>query len=190
MKGERLYEIWHRIKDKALTQLVRSSFAELGRHSIIAGRARLVNLKSVAIGDNSYIGEGSWIEGAAGSNHSEVTLRIGNRVSISGRATISGQHLVEIMDDVLIASGVHISDVSHNYDGKRAARDLGVTKPRPVRLEQGCWIGANVVIMPGVTVGKYSVVGANSVVLSDVMPSTVVAGAPATIVKDLRELPN
>ncbi|MFR2812259.1 MAG: DapH/DapD/GlmU-related protein [Escherichia coli] len=58
---------------------------------------------------------------------------------------------------------------------------------KPVILKKGCWIGANVTILPGVVVGENSVVGANSVVTKSISPFTVVAGNPAKIIKKLNE---
>ena len=56
---------------------------------------------------------------------------------------------------------------------------------RPVRIEDNCWLGQNVVILKGVTVGHDSIVGANSVVAHNVPPCSVVAGNPARVIKTL-----
>ena len=55
----------------------------------------------------------------------------------------------------------------------------------PIVIEDNVWIGANVAIMPGVTIGKHSVVAAGSVVTTDVPPDSVVAGVPAKVVRTL-----
>jgi acetyltransferase-like isoleucine patch superfamily enzyme len=55
----------------------------------------------------------------------------------------------------------------------------------PIVIEDNVWLGANVVVMPGVTIGKHSVVAAGSVVTKDVPPDTIVAGVPAKVVKKL-----
>lgn len=96
---------------------------------------------------------------------------------------------IRIENDVLIGSGVHIYTTDHEfsdvnvaiyYQGHQEARALNT-----VILREGCWIGANVVILKGVEIGKNSVVGAGSVVTKSVPAKTVVAGIPAKVLKKL-----
>jgi acetyltransferase-like isoleucine patch superfamily enzyme len=56
-------------------------------------------------------------------------------------------------------------------------------KIAPVLVKRGCWIGQNVVIMPGVTVGAFSIIGANSVVTKSIPDRCIAIGAPARVVK-------
>jgi len=58
-------------------------------------------------------------------------------------------------------------------------------KTKPVVIEDDVWIGANAVVLPGVTIGARSVVGAGAVVVKDVAPKTIVAGVPARVIRDL-----
>jgi hypothetical protein len=60
---------------------------------------------------------------------------------------------------------------------------MSIAAGKPVVVEDDCWLGINVVVMPGVTIGKGAVVGANSVVTRDVAPYTIVAGVPAKMLK-------
>ncbi|MFC2694612.1 MAG: DapH/DapD/GlmU-related protein [Lactobacillus sp.] len=57
---------------------------------------------------------------------------------------------------------------------------------RPVHLERNCWLGANVTILPGITVGENAIVGAGAVVTKDVPANTVVVGNPARIIRKLQ----
>nr|WP_313959279.1 DapH/DapD/GlmU-related protein [Microbacterium sp. BH-3-3-3] len=91
-----------------------------------------------------------------------------------------------IGDNVLIGRGVHISDHSHEFSAERPIRDQGISEIRPVEIHEGVWIGQNAVISPGVTIGAFAVVGANSVVTKDVPPRVIVGGVPAKIIRDLR----
>jgi acetyltransferase-like isoleucine patch superfamily enzyme len=91
---------------------------------------------------------------------------------------------VVIEDRVLCARNVYVADHSHAF------RDIsvpicaqGVDKVAPVRICFGAWLGQNVVICPGVTVGRNAVVGANSVVRHDVPDFSVAAGAPANVIR-------
>lgn len=118
-----------------------------------------------------------------------AVLTIGDRVSIGHLLTITCNREVTIEDDVYIAGNCAISD----NDGHPLDMQLRITghpappeKTKPVRICRGAWIGAGSFILKGVTVGEGGVVGANSVVTSDVPPFTVVAGNPARIVRHLQ----
>ncbi|MFA6901891.1 MAG: DapH/DapD/GlmU-related protein [Gallionellaceae bacterium] len=91
--------------------------------------------------------------------------------------------------NVLITSGKHYYTLFPTWlikdQDEYVANDeeLSAAHSRPVIIDDDCWLGVNSVVMPGVTIGKGAVVGANSVVTRDVYPYTVVAGAPAKVIK-------
>ena len=93
---------------------------------------------------------------------------------------------VTIGNNVLIGPNVVISSATHNIDyrirNKDNHMDIGGA---PVVIEDNVWIGANVTVMPGVTIGKHSVIAAGSVVTTDIPPDTMAAGVPAKIIKKL-----
>ena len=97
--------------------------------------------------------------------HAEVVadIRIGNHVTIG--------------HSVILATANH--DISHPAD--RA----GAINPEPIVIEDGCWIGAAALVLPGVRLGHGCVVAAGSVVTKDVQPNTVVAGVPARPIRSL-----
>lgn len=89
-----------------------------------------------------------------------------------------------IEDDVLIGSGVHIYTNNHRFgDVSQPIYDQGHLPSKAVTVRRGAWLGANVILLPGVTVGENAVVGAGSVVTGDIPPRTVAVGAPARVVK-------
>jgi lipopolysaccharide O-acetyltransferase len=97
---------------------------------------------------------------------------------------------VEIGDNVLIASRVFISDHNHGqYDvpDPRCAPDvIPDQRPvvsKPVRIERNVWIGEQVCILPGVTIGEGSIIGAGAVVIRDVPPNSIAVGNPAKCVR-------
>lgn len=93
---------------------------------------------------------------------------------------------IVIEDDVLMGSGIHIYVGNHRFDDPtRPIYDQGHDPSKPVRLERGCWIGAGVILLPGVTVGRNAVVGAGSVVTRDVPAASVAVGNPARVVKTI-----
>lgn len=114
---------------------------------------------------------------------------IGNNVSIQKDCHIGAINRIVIGDNVLLASKVYISDHSHGEITKEAlllppSRRKLVSKG-PVIIEDNVWIGENVVILPGVTIGKNSIVGANAVVTKSVPINSVVGGNPARVIRQL-----
>jgi acetyltransferase-like isoleucine patch superfamily enzyme len=93
---------------------------------------------------------------------------------------MNGYNGIKISKKVMFASGVKI--ISANHDFKQ--RDNHV-KDKPIIIEENVWIGANAVILPGVKIGKNSIIGAGAIVTKDVPPNVVVAGNPAKIIKKL-----
>lgn len=90
---------------------------------------------------------------------------------------------ITIEDDVLLGPNVSIYSSTHRFDNPEIpVKDQGYII-NPVVLKKGCWIGINVVILPGVTIGRNAVIGANSVVNADVPDYAVAVGSPARIIK-------
>ncbi|GAB2536918.1 hypothetical protein GCM10027085_29430 [Spirosoma aerophilum] len=90
---------------------------------------------------------------------------------------------VTIGTQVILAQHVVLSGLNHSYeDIQLPIRDQPVTV-RPITVGDACWIGANVTITAGVTIGRHSVVAGGSVVTRDVQPYTVVGGNPARMLK-------
>lgn len=113
-------------------------------------------------------------------------IAIGNNVGISG-STICASKSVTIGDNVLIGSGCIITDTdAHpiNWKDRKEGRDENTHKA-PVVIGNDVFIGARCLILKGVTIGDRSVIGAGSVVTTDVPADCVVAGNPAKIVKML-----
>jgi acetyltransferase-like isoleucine patch superfamily enzyme len=133
-----------------------------------------------------------WVEAVAsyGSDSFAPSIRIGRNFNATERVHISAIESIEIGNDCLFGSNIYIADHAHgNYrqssqfypEESPARRRLSPTGA--VSIGDRCWVGDNVVILGGVTVGSSAVIAANSVVLKDVPPMTIVAGAPAKVVK-------
>ena len=127
----------------------------LGKYSVVEDFSCLNNaVGDLIIGDYTWIGLGNTIIGPA---------TIGHHVNLAQNVTVTG--------------------LNHNYqDADKRIDEQGVST-RPVTIEDDVWVGANAVILPGVTLGKHSVVAAGSVVSRSVPPYSVCAGSPAKVIK-------
>lgn len=126
----------------------------------------------------SEVGEGSRIVAPMTIVHGDK-VRIGRDAIVMPNSLMMASGTITIEDNVQVAAYVKL--ISNNHD----PYDRMVLTCRPVVLKRNCWIGAGAVILPGVTVGENSIVGAGSVVTKDVPDNTVVAGNPAKFVKQL-----
>ena len=110
-------------------------------------------------------------------------IMLGKNVLINYDCVLLDCTKIVIGDNVLIGPGTKIVTASHPVDVNER-RDR-ITLCRPVKIGNDVWIGAGVVILPGITIGDRSVVGAGSIVTRDVPPDTVVAGNPARKLRSL-----
>jgi acetyltransferase-like isoleucine patch superfamily enzyme len=184
-----LYRLFVRIRAKLLTLLLRPSFYSVGRQSVLSPPIRLDGEGRIKVGHGVFIGPNSWLQVMAGQTGvTDPAITIGDEVSIVGSCTITAVERVVVESGVLMAGNVYISDHTHVHSSRVIpVKDQGVTNVAPVRICEGAWLGQNVVICPGVTIGKNSVVGANSVVRSDVPDFCVFAGAPARFIRKIDE---
>ena len=113
-----------------------------------------------------------------------VVIRPNTMIFADPREGDAGSVVIE--DNVMLGSGVHIYASNHRFDlPNENIIDQGHSSAQTVILQKGCWLGANVVVLPGVTIGKNAVVGAGSIVTKDVPDRVVVAGNPAKVIKHL-----
>ncbi|MDD4894989.1 MAG: acyltransferase [Candidatus Omnitrophica bacterium] len=143
---------------------------------------QIVGKKYIAIGRGSCIGNGSWLNVCvSGSN---IRMKIGKCVLVGRQSVISTGGYLEIGDYCLFAPRVYVSDTDHVFtDPAKPVIEQGATLNRTLIIEENCWLGINAVVSGNITVGRGSIIAANSVVLKDVPPFSVAAGAPAIVVK-------
>lgn len=111
------------------------------------------------------------------------TITIGSRVLIDEGTCIMAQQNIYIGDNTLIAPYCFIMDFNHRFDTKQTSIvSQGYTRSKVI-IEEDVWIGTHSIILPGVTIGRGSVIGAGSVVTKSIKPYSVVAGNPAKVIK-------
>ena len=146
----------------------------------------LAGTQHISIGKDCYFGQGT--ELSALKNHFDQKLQpcliIGDHVRCVGGCRITCAGNISIEDDVLLGPEVFITDHNHgmnpDYPGGYSRQPLII---KDVRIGKGVWLGQRVCVMPGVTIGEHSIIGANSVVTKDIPPHTIAAGCPAKVVK-------
>lgn len=127
------------------------------------------------------LGNDSTIEDFCTVNNGVGDVIIGDRTRIGLSNVLIGP--VTVGDDVMLAQNIVMSGLNHGYqDVTIPPHDQPVTKNR-ISVENEVWIGANSVVVAGVTIGRHSVVAAGSVVTKDVPAYSVVAGNPARVIK-------
>jgi acetyltransferase-like isoleucine patch superfamily enzyme len=102
----------------------------------------------------------------------------------SGNCYIQGINKIYIGDNTMIAPGVKIISANHS----KVDYNMHDKNVEPIRIGRNCWLGANSILLPGVQLGDYVIVGAGSVVTKSFEGNVVIAGNPARIIG--RNLPN
>jgi acetyltransferase-like isoleucine patch superfamily enzyme len=111
-------------------------------------------------------------------------LRLGSNVFVNRGTIITARAPITIGDDALIGPYVIINSGNHGHALRSVPMNQQDHDSSPIVIERDVWIGAHAAILKGVTLGEGCVVGARAVVTHDVEPYTVVAGVPATPVKE------
>ena len=130
-------------------------------------------------------GEGCYIEPPFHANWGGKHVRLGNYVYANFNLTLVDDGYIDIGDNVMFAPNVTVITATHPV--LPALREKGLQFNVDVKICNNVWIGAGAIIMPGITVGENSVVGAGSVVTKDVPPNTVVVGNPARVLREIGE---
>lgn len=107
---------------------------------------------------------------------------IGKDCWIQQCCTFFGRCGIKIGNGVFIGPKCNLITINHLEDPEERSTTYGA----PIVLEDKVWLGINVTVLPGVTIGYGSIVGANSVVTKDVPPMTIVAGNPAHIIRKIK----
>ncbi|MCW0014921.1 DapH/DapD/GlmU-related protein [Rhizobium sp. BT-226] len=158
----------------------RRFFTKVGANLVVKASAefRLVDHAVLEVGDNVTIQDHSFFQ----LTMPEPKVFIGNNTVIGRRNIITAKNHISIGNDVLIGSDVQIIDHGH-----------GMRRDIPIRLQKAeigfvdigndVWIGAGAKILMNVKIGNGAVIGANSVVLTDIPEYAIAVGSPAKVVK-------
>ena len=189
LKDHRPYYIknaWYRLQDFYVRHYLAPQLAALGPHSFIVKPWHIE-----VFGGPVRIGSHITLLGCSDkktrltvwSDQSDIDgITIGDHVLISPGVRISAANSISIADSCMLASHAYITDSDWHgiYD-----RSLPPKEVSRVVLEENVWIGDSAIVCKGVTIGKNSIIGAGSVVTSDIPANVIAAGNPARVIKQL-----
>lgn len=163
-----------------LNQACRLPFATIGKDVIVYSRAVVLGAERISLGDSIIIDDFAFISGGE-------EMRFGSFIHIAQHASLVGGGRLILEDFAGISAGVRLYTGNDDYLGGSLT---GPTVPAPYRVPvrsfvhvgRHCVIGANSVVLPGVTMGEGAVVGACSLVKNDLPPWTVNVGTPTRVV--------
>lgn len=144
-------------------------------------RAAILRLSGVAVGRGTTFGGSLTIAGPLGAK----ALRIGEGCFVNAGCHFDVSASIDLGDGCALGQEVMILTGTHEVAWPQ--RRAGALSASPVVVGRGAWLGARVVVLPGVTVGEGSIVGAGAVVTRDVPPNTVVGGVPATALRVIED---
>ena len=175
--------------NKLYTERMKKVFASVGDNAYIMSNIYVRGGQKIIIGNNFYCYWGVRIETYSCHNGMKFNpqIIIGNNVSINPDCHIAAINRIEIHDGVLMASRVFITD---HFHGKINREELLVSPQKRILFAKGtviikknAWLGEGVAVMPGVTIGENSVIGANAVVTKDIPDNSIAVGIPVKVIK-------
>jgi acetyltransferase-like isoleucine patch superfamily enzyme len=182
---ERTVDLCSRIRTRLFTLLLSSQFKEMGAGSRIVPPFRFCGLRGISLGEGVIIHRDCWIHVVGDHNDNETpNIIIKSYAGIGMGATIAAAKRVVIGEFVLLARNVYISDHAHAYENIEVPiMYQGINRIAPVIIGNHTWLGQNVVVLPGVSIGEHCIIGANSVVNLSMPDYCVAVGVPARVVR-------
>jgi acetyltransferase-like isoleucine patch superfamily enzyme len=189
---------WLESSKAALEHTTLPKFATPAPGLVMQNPREIENPERIAIGRDVKLGPGavlraraqspgSWLAHPDGQHIHQTfdsRITIGDRVTATGALQLVAYARITIEDEVMFASNIYISDGLHSFErGDVPYKYQGIFRIAPITIGYGSWIGQNVTVMPGVTIGKLCVIGAHSVVTKSIPDGSLAIGAPAKVVK-------
>nr|MSZ96762.1 acyltransferase [Actinomycetota bacterium] len=146
----------------------------------------IFNEQFISIGEDTLIGEGVSLSAGMVPGQQCLTnpvVTIGDRCLIGRGSGIVGHFSISIGNDVWTGHHVYITDQNHGYEDVTRPISQQTQPELPVVIGDGSWLGFGSVVLPGVTIGKHCVIGANAVVTNDIPDHCVAVGVPAKVIR-------
>ena len=161
-------------------------FASFGAHSMINRPTWLYGTHKISVGEGVIILQNAWLAvdrrvwGTPGP-----VLEIGDRVAVRPGCSISAAESIVIEPDVLMGAYVSVVDNNHTW-GESPHALYGPLETAPIHIGRGSWLADRVAVLAGSRIGEQCLIGANSVVNSEIPDFSVAVGSPARVVGSTR----
>ena len=129
------------------------------------------------------VGENCFIESPYFANWGGHHVHLGNNIYANAGWTLVDDTHIYIGDNTMFGPNVVLATAGHPIDPELRRR--GLQYNMPVRIGKNCWLGAGVIVMPGVTIGDNTVIGAGSVVTKDIPAGVVAVGNPCRVLREV-----
>ena len=178
-----LFLLFRSFKIRLFRLFYKSKFKSFGTKSGIYSHLKIDGFENISIGNNVSVAYKTWLAAVPHTGAAKCELIIGDGTSIGNFNHIYATKSIIIGKNVLTADKVYISDNLHSYENvllpimKQPIKQIA-----SVVIGDGCWLGENVCVI-GASVGKNSVIGANSVVTRDIPDFCIAVGSPAEVIK-------
>jgi len=129
------------------------------------------------------VGENCYIESPYFANWGGHHVHLGSNVYANAGLTLVDDTHIYIGDNTMLGPNVVIATAGHPIDPELRAR--GLQYNMPVSIGKNCWLGAGVIVMPGITIGDNTVIGAGSVVTRDIPANVVAVGNPCRVMREV-----
>ena len=159
--------------------------AKIPLSSYIGGKRKIKKAKYLKVGKGTRIHSGAKFL-CYDSNFDQKLnpeIKIGNDVYINDDCLIIATDKVTIEDHASFGHRVELITDNHGLDVEVASYLENPIISKPVTIQEGAWLGNNVIVLPGVTIGKKAVIGAGSIVTHDIPPYSIAVGSPAKVIK-------
>jgi len=168
---------WIRLLTAALSTIkYRYIFRCAGQGTIIGGKTDIINFSRVSIGKRCLILDHVYMR-AGSDGH----INLADHCAVNSFAKLFGHGGIDVGANAQLGPGVLITTTTHDF--RKSMR----TEFRQVKIGQWAWIGANAVILPGITIGQYAVIGAGSIVTKDIPDYAIAVGNPARVIGENEE---
>ena len=151
-------------------------FAKYGRNIILEEGIHVFHPEHIELGDNVYVGHGAYLKG-----YYKNKLVIGDNVWIGQQSYLHAGGGILIEDGVGIGPFVKILTINHVETEREIPILYQEQECHPVKIEYGVDVGVGAIILPGVVIGKYSIIGAGAVVTKNIPAYSVATGIPAKV---------
>lgn len=183
----KLLVLFRPFKRRLYTGWIGVNFSHIGHNTLICGDLHITGGGYISIGDNSCIDKHCSITTLESGKGMKIS--IGNHVSIGPYAHITAINKIEIGDNVDIGPRCLMTDNSKKptiETMRMIPRKRPLSSKGPIVIGSYTWIGENVCIMPGVTIGECCVIGANAVVAKSFPDGSIIAGNPAKLISKIQ----